>query len=144
MKNYLLLLVMMKTYMASAQDSVTLSQIAGSEKMSGLSFSQMKRDSMTGILTDKLKTYRWLHAQNLSNDVPLPIWFNPVLPGMVVPRMQMPVHFTLPDQVALPADRNQLAFYSIPQLASLIKRKKITCEQVTRFSLDELEKDDGG
>jgi Asp-tRNA(Asn)/Glu-tRNA(Gln) amidotransferase A subunit family amidase len=140
MRNYLFLLVMMQMYMASAQDSVTLSQIVGSEKMAGLSFSQVKRDSMTGILTDKLKTYRWLHAQNLSNDVPLPMWFNPVLPGMIVPRIQMPVHFTLPDQVALPADKNQLAFYSIPQLASLIKHKKITSEQLTRIYLDRLKK----
>jgi Asp-tRNA(Asn)/Glu-tRNA(Gln) amidotransferase A subunit family amidase len=140
MRNYLFLLVMMQMYIASAQDSVTLSQIANSEKMADLSFSQVKRDSMTGILTDRLKTYRYLHAQNLSNDIPLPMWFNPVLPGMIVPRIQMPVHFTIPDQVALPADRNQLAFYSIPQLASLIKHKKITSEQLTRFYLDRLKK----
>ena len=140
MKNYLFLLVMMQMYRASAQDSVTLSQIAGSEKMADLSFSPVKRDSMTGILTDKLKTYRWLHTQNLSNDMPLPMWFNPILPGMIVPRMQMPVHFTIPDQVALPADKNQLAFYSIPQLASLIKHKKITSEQLTTFYLDRLKK----
>src|ERR1700676_3208279 len=114
MKKCLLTLCMMQVISASAQDTVTLLQIANSEKMADLSFSQVKRDSMTGILTDRLKTYRYLHAQNLSNDIPLPMWFNPVLPGMIVPRTQMPVHFTIPEQVVLPADRNQLAFYSIP------------------------------
>lgn len=140
MRKYLLPLCMMHLINASAQDSVTRSQIETAEKMSGLSFSQIKRDSMTGILTDKLKTYNYLHAQNLRNDMPFPLWYNPILPGMIVPRTQMPVHFIIPDQVQLPADRSRLAFYSIPQLASLIKHKKITSEQLTRFYLDRLRK----
>jgi Asp-tRNA(Asn)/Glu-tRNA(Gln) amidotransferase A subunit family amidase len=59
---------------------------------------------------------------------------------MKVPVKQLPVHFTLPESLALPADRNQLAFYSIPQLASLIRNKKISSEQLTRFYLDRLKK----
>jgi Asp-tRNA(Asn)/Glu-tRNA(Gln) amidotransferase A subunit family amidase len=105
-----------------------------------LSFSQIKRDSMISILTDKMKTYSYLHAQNLSNEVPMSLWYSPVLPGMTVPRKQLPVQFNIPDLVDLPADRDQLAFYSIPQLASLIKHKKITSEQLTRFYLDRLKK----
>ena len=140
MRKCLLAVCVMPMTMAFAQDSVTLSQIAGAEKMFGLSFTGAKRDSMTGILTDKIKTYTYLHAQNLSNDIPLPLWFNPLLPGMVVPGKQMPVQFNIPDQVVLPADRNQLAFYSIPQLASLIKYRKISSEQLTRFFLDRLKK----
>jgi Asp-tRNA(Asn)/Glu-tRNA(Gln) amidotransferase A subunit family amidase len=140
MRNVFFLLVMMQVHIASAQDSVTLSQIAGTEKMFGLSFSEAKRDSMAGILTSKVKTYSYLHAQNLGNEAPFPLWFNPILPNMTVPRDQMTVHFDIPDQVALPLDRNQLAFYSIPQLASLIKHRKITSEQLTRFFLDRLKK----
>src|SRR5450432_248102 len=112
MRKCLLLLYMMPV-VALAQDSVTSSEIAGSEKMFSLSFSQTKRDSMTGILTDKLKTYKYLHAQNLSNDIPLPLWFDPLLPGMTFPRNQMTVQFNIPDKVDLPKEKNQLAFYSI-------------------------------
>jgi Asp-tRNA(Asn)/Glu-tRNA(Gln) amidotransferase A subunit family amidase len=36
------------------------------EKISGLSFSQQKKDSMTDILTDRLKTYNYLRSQNLT------------------------------------------------------------------------------
>jgi Asp-tRNA(Asn)/Glu-tRNA(Gln) amidotransferase A subunit family amidase len=139
MRKCLLLLYMMPV-VALAQDSVTSSEIAGSEKMFSLSFSQTKRDSMTGILTDKLKTYKYLHAQNLSNDIPLPLWFDPLLPGMTIPRNQMTVQFNIPDKVDLPKEKNQLAFYSILQLASLIKHRKITSEQLTRFFIDRLKK----
>ena len=125
---------------AAAQDSVKMSQIIGTEKMFGLHFTQPKRDSMVSILTDKLKTYHYLHEQNLNNDLPLSNWYNPVLPGMEIPRKQEPLIYKEPIQVDLPKDRSQLAFYSIPQLASLIKHRKITSEQLTRFYLDRLKK----
>jgi Asp-tRNA(Asn)/Glu-tRNA(Gln) amidotransferase A subunit family amidase len=140
MRKFLFLFCMMPFIKVSAQDSVTRSQIAVTEKMFGLSFSQSKRDSMTGFLTDRLKTYSYLQSQNLGNDIPLPLWYSPVLPGMRVPRKQLPVQFDINDQVPLPADRSQLAFYSIPQLASLIKHRKITSEELTRFYLGRLKK----
>jgi Asp-tRNA(Asn)/Glu-tRNA(Gln) amidotransferase A subunit family amidase len=140
MRKFLFFLCMLPVIMASAQDSVTRSQIAVTEKMFGLSFSDSKRDSMTGYLTDRLKTYNYLQSQNLSNDLPFPLWFNPVLPGMKVPRKQIPVHFDIPDQVLVPAEKSQLAYFSIPQLASLIKHRKITSEQLTRFYIDRLKK----
>jgi Asp-tRNA(Asn)/Glu-tRNA(Gln) amidotransferase A subunit family amidase len=140
MRNSLLFLCLLRVINGSAQDSVTLSQVVSAEKMFGLHFTPVKRDSMTSILTDKLKTYNYLHAQNLSNDIPMPLWYSPVLPGMVVSRKQVTVQFVIPDQVAIPVDKAQLAYYSIPQLASLIKHKKITSEQLTRFYLDRLKK----
>ena len=140
MRKFLLSFCMMPMILASAQDSVTRSQITLAEKIFGLSFSDSKKDSMTGYLTDRLKTYKYLQSQNLNNDVPLPLWFDPILPDMKVPRKQMPVHFDIPDKVSMPADKSQLAFYSIPQLASLIKNRKITSEELTRFYIDRLKK----
>src|SRR5450432_1552763 len=140
MKKSLVSLSMLCIFSAGAQDSVTISQIISAENMFALHFTPAKRDSMANGLTDKLKTYNYLHAQNLNNDVPLPLWYSPVLPGMTVPRKQLPVSFILPEQFTVPSDRNRLAFYSIIQLASLIKNKKISSEQLTRFYLDRLKK----
>ena len=140
MKKFLLAVCVMYLFNAHAQDSVTNAQLIGAEKMFGLNFTQPKRDSMLGGLNDRVKTYDYLHAQNISNDLPFPLWYSPIIPGMVVPRKQLPVHFNIPEKVQLPADRSQLAYYSIPQLASLIKNKKITSEQLTRFFLDRLKR----
>ncbi len=140
MRYCLLSLCMIQMILASAQDSITRSQIAVAEKMYGLSFSETKRDSMSGYLTDNLKTYQYVHSQELPNDIPLPLWFNPLLPGMAVPIKQMPVQFSIPDDVQMPSDKSKLAFYSIPQLASLIKHRKISSEQLTRFYIERLKK----
>jgi hypothetical protein len=42
--------------------------------------------------------------------------------------------------VVVPKDKNELAFYSITQLASLIKNKKITSVELTTFFLNRLKK----
>ncbi|HEY2649341.1 MAG TPA: amidase [Puia sp.] len=141
MKKYRLLFIcLMYLFKVQAQDSVSTAQIETAEKMASLHFTQVKRDSMASVLTDRIKTYNYLHDRNFTNDMPMPLWFNPVLPGMPVPHKQLPVQFNIPEQVQLPADRNQLAFYSIPQLASLIRHKKISSEQLTRFYIDRLKK----
>ena len=140
MKKFLIPFCMICSMTAGAQDAVTISQIISAENMFALHFTTGKRDSMASGLTHNIKTYEYLHAQNLNNDVPLPLWYSPLLPGMTVPRKQLPVSFKLPEQRYLPADRNQLAFYSIPQLASLIKNRKISSEQLTRFYIEPAKK----
>jgi Asp-tRNA(Asn)/Glu-tRNA(Gln) amidotransferase A subunit family amidase len=140
MKKYLLFFYLLSAGAATAQDSVTMSQIINAEKMFGLNFTQVKRDSMLPALDNQLKTYRDLHAVDFQNDMPFPLWYSPVIPGMTVPKNQMAVHFPIPANVELPKNKNLLAFYSIPQLASLIKNKKISCEALTRFYIDRLKK----
>lgn len=125
---------------ATSQTTVTNADVQTTEKLFGLSFSAAKRDSMLGVLSDRIKAYSYFHNNNLSNDVAFPLWYNPVLPGMTVPKKQLPVHFSIPDNVAMPANRNDLAFYSIPQLASLLKHKKISSEALTRFFIERLKK----
>ncbi len=75
MKKLLLSLCVMLMIMASAQDSITRSQIEVTEKMFGLSFNDSKRDSMIGYLTGRLKTYSYLRSKNLNNGMPASISF---------------------------------------------------------------------
>ncbi|MBB3058941.1 amidase [Mucilaginibacter gotjawali] len=131
--------IFMLTGQLMAQN-VTRESIKSAEKMLDLNFTDAKRDSMTDILSKNIKTYAFLHSQNFKNDVPLPLAFNVDLPGLVVPKKQLPVYFNIPANVELPKNSNDLAFYSIPQLASLIKNKKISSEKLTRFYLDRLRK----
>jgi hypothetical protein len=48
---------------------------------------------------------------------------------------QQPIKWNIPADVAMPADTNQLAFYSIAQLSSLLRHHKITSVQLTQFLL---------
>jgi len=59
---------------------------------------------------------------------------------MQVPKYQKPVLFNTPTNISIPKEKEQLAFYSITELASLIKNKKISSEELTRFYLARLKK----
>jgi Asp-tRNA(Asn)/Glu-tRNA(Gln) amidotransferase A subunit family amidase len=65
---------------------------------------------------------------------------SPLLPYMKLNKTQAPVKFDIPAGVELPANRNDLAFYSIGQLASLVKNKKISSVELARFFIDRLKK----
>src|SRR5262249_17810023 len=51
-----------------------------------------------------------------------------------------PITWNIPGHVEMPADSNQLAFYSIAQLSSLLRNHKITSVELTRFFIRRLKK----
>lgn len=123
---------------AKAQDTVTVNEIREAEKLLDLKFTAANRDSMINQLNTNLGYYRYLHGFNLPNSVPLPNWFDPVLPGMHFSTNQEKINWEIPENVLLPKDTAALAFYSLPQLASLLKHKKITSVALTKFFINRL------
>jgi Asp-tRNA(Asn)/Glu-tRNA(Gln) amidotransferase A subunit family amidase len=81
-----------------------------------------------------------MHRFTLNNSVPQSITFSPVLPGMKFNREQLPFKISFPEEINLPVNKSELAFYSLPQLASLIKNKKMTSVELTKFFLQRLKK----
>ena len=123
-----------------AQQKISIKDIQSAEKIIGLDFGEAKNDSLLGSVRSRVKIYDKMHSFPLANSVPLSTSFSPVLPYMKFESKQLPVHFSIPTGVNLPANKTDLAFYSIPQLASLIKNKKITSTELTIFFLDRLKK----
>lgn len=119
---------------------VTVNEILNAEKMYDLHFTKAKRDSMVNQLTANLQIYKYLHGFKLSNSVPLPNWFDPVLPTMTFNTIQQPINWNIPAHVAMPANTNDLAFYSIAQLGSLLRQHKISSVFLTRFFINRLKK----
>jgi Asp-tRNA(Asn)/Glu-tRNA(Gln) amidotransferase A subunit family amidase len=123
-----------------AQDSARMDQLIGTEKMFDLQFTPVKRDSILSGLDSNLHFYQWLHRLELPNALPLSLSFDPTLPGMHFDHYQKPLQWNIPANVQLPADMDALAFYSIPQLASLLQHKKISSVELTRFFIARLKK----
>ena len=123
-----------------AQETVSKAQIQSAEKMFAISFSDAKRDSMLSILAGKKNTYTYIHNKELPNSVAFPLWYNPMLPDMQFPQHQKPVLFNIPTNISIPKDKEALAYYSITELASLIKNKRLSSEDLTRFYLARLKK----
>ncbi len=125
-----------------AQDSITLNDVRSAEKIISLHFSDSKNDSLLEEVQSRAKVYDKMHLYSLDNSIPMSMAQSPLLPYMNLNKKQLPVKFDIPAGVNLPANRNDLAFYSIPQLASLIKNKKITSAELTQFFIDRLKKFD--
>ena len=125
---------------ATARDTTLLPNLIAAEKLFDLQFTPAKRDSILSGLDNNLHLYQYLHQHNLYNDVPLSLGFDPLLAGTHYDLRQKPISWNLPTEVSLPANRSELAFYSIPELASLLKRKKISSVELTTLFLNRLKK----
>ncbi|MDP4283391.1 MAG: amidase [Bacteroidota bacterium] len=141
MKNiFFLLFIICLSNICIAQDSIMINDIQSGEKIISLHFTKAKEDSLLGSVRARAKEYDKMHDFSLDNSVPMTMAESSFQPYMDFNKNQLPVKFTIPPGVNLPANKNDLAFYSIPQLASLIKNKKISSVALTKFFIDRLKK----
>jgi len=141
MKKYLFLSIFISN-ICFAQDSITVNDIRSAEKVISVHFTAAKEDSLLSAVQERAKEYDKMHRYSLDNSIPMSMVQSPLLPYMDLNKKHLPVKFTIPAGVNLPANKNELAFYSIAQLASLIKNKKISSVELTKFFIDRLKKYD--
>ncbi|MGN6399634.1 MAG: amidase [Flavisolibacter sp.] len=139
MKRLAFIVLLIATIHSSAQtkaDSIKLLQQTAS--LYDLDFTQAEADSMLDNITYWKSIYVNMHKQLPKNDLPFPFAFNPAPYGSKIPTAQQKIIWTIPTNVVLPTNKNDLAFYSIMQLASLVKNKKISSVDLTKFFIDRL------
>jgi len=125
----------------SAQDtSIQKKDLISASKLFDLSFTTKEIDTLYSDVIDNLANYKAMHNLPLANSVPLSMWQTPVVPGMHFNKVQNPIAWKLDNTVQLPANKNDLAFYTIEQLASLIKNKKISSLALTEFFIERIKK----
>ncbi len=122
------------------QDSITIKDISAAEKIISVHFTEAKEDSLLGSVEEKAKEYDKMHRYSLDNSIPMTMTESPLLTYMDINKKQLAINFTIPQEVNLPSNKSDLAFYSIAQLASLIKNKKISSVELTKFFIDRLKK----
>jgi Asp-tRNA(Asn)/Glu-tRNA(Gln) amidotransferase A subunit family amidase len=140
MKICLLLGFLFLTHNIFSQDTLSKKDFVTGEKFLGLNFTEREIDSMYGSVRNTVGEIKKMRTYHLDNSVPMSFTQSPVLPGMKFNTKQEPVKWDIPKNINVPANKNELAFYSILQLASLIKNKKITSVELTRFFIDRLKK----
>jgi len=124
----------------SLTNEVDSNLVSATEKLFDLKMTSSERDSMISMLESQLSDYKIIHSQVIDNSVPPAIWFNPVPAGVIYTETQKPIDWKLPASVAMPADKNELAWYSVADLSVLIKTRKISSVELTRFFLERLKK----
>src|SRR6187431_553146 len=134
----LLLLLPFATIAQTKSDSLTLIQKTAS--LYDLEFSNAESDSLLDNLNNYTQLIKGMHKTLPPNDIPYPFAFNPVPYGVLKQRMNQTVSLPIRADIRMPKNKNDLAFYSIPELAGLIKSKQITSVELTKFFIARLKK----
>ena len=103
-----------------------------------LNFDEYERSQMSGGLANNIQLYKELRSYPLKNSIPPAILFNPIPVGASFSQRQKTIDWDLPEDVSLPENREELAFYRVSELANLIKNQKISSMELTRFFLARL------
>jgi Asp-tRNA(Asn)/Glu-tRNA(Gln) amidotransferase A subunit family amidase len=119
---------------------ISRDQVVAAEKLLGLDFSDAEIDLMLPGLKSQLDDFGALRRFQLSNSVPPVLQFNPLPIGFKFEAQRRKFRASPLPKVKLPANPDDLAFFSIGELASLIKSRQITSEKLTRFYLERLKK----
>jgi Asp-tRNA(Asn)/Glu-tRNA(Gln) amidotransferase A subunit family amidase len=119
---------------------ITVAVVAEAQKIIGMEFTQAQRDSMLNSLNSQASQYQELRKLNMPNSVVPALNFNPTPIGFTPQDKTNGFKLSKIDQVKLPADRDELAFYTIRQLSELIRTKQITSVELTQFFIDRLKK----
>lgn len=119
---------------------LSIKDIEGAEKVINLNFTEAEKDSMISGLRQLTKSYEQIRNYSLDNSVPPAYLFNPIPLEMHMEKKDIKNIWSIPEDVSIPDNLNDLAFYSIPELASLIKNGKISSKKLTEFFISRLKK----
>jgi Asp-tRNA(Asn)/Glu-tRNA(Gln) amidotransferase A subunit family amidase len=108
--------------------------------MFGLKFILSERDSMLDNLIEYRNSYKSNWNVELKNSVIPSLLFNPLPAGFEFNKEQKPLEFNDYTKTKMPDDIEQLAYYSIGELAELIRTKQMSSVELTVFFLERLEK----
>jgi Asp-tRNA(Asn)/Glu-tRNA(Gln) amidotransferase A subunit family amidase len=127
----------------SSDTGFTKKDVLHSQKLVGLNFEKEQIDTLYRYLQGNKTGYDSLRSHYIPYETFPAVQFDPHPIGFQFPEKQVNPEFLIPDSVDIPADLQEVAFYSISQLASLIKHRKITSEALTRLYLDRIKRYDG-
>lgn len=141
MRYFLISFLCFALNIANAQTKAdSIQQIRNMVKWYDLDFTDAEADSLLGNVSGFYQLYKGMHKTLPANDIPFPFAFHPAPAGMKISSKKEKIFWDIPLRTVVPSNKNELAFYSIPQLASLIVNKKISSVDLTKFFIDRLKK----
>jgi len=141
------LLVLLMTMVSCQQNDENKQQISkdyveDAEKIIGLTFSESERDSMLKNLNDELQNYEKIRDISIPNELSPALMFDPRPVGFKLKQGESLFKPGYTSKAQLPENPDDLAFYSIQDLAFLVRTQQITSVELTRYFLKRLKKYD--
>jgi Asp-tRNA(Asn)/Glu-tRNA(Gln) amidotransferase A subunit family amidase len=121
----------------AAQDKYPTKDI---EPLYDISLTDAERDSLKSNIEGFQKEYKALHDYKLDNSVGMSLRFDPLPNGFSAPKGTQSPAMSLPKNVKMPANKEDLAFYPVYKLAALIRDKKISSVELTSLYISRIKK----
>ena len=124
------------------EQKITAAMVKQAQTLFGLEFTAAETDSMLTDLNDQRKNLAAIRKLDIPNSVSPALNFNPIPAGYKFPDKANYFKPEMLSDVSLSADKQELAFYNIRQLGWLLKNRKITSVELTRYFIGRLKKYD--
>jgi len=121
---------------AVAQDSISKSTVQQASQLMDVKFTEKEIEMMLQDLKDNLFDYKKMHALLLNNNIAMSA-AQRLQPDNAI---QQKINWQYNKKIQLPSNKNELAFYSILQLGSLLRNKLISSKELTAFFIERIKK----
>lgn len=125
---------------AKMQEDITMDLVRKAGVLLGFSFPENQTTMMVPMIRSHMQSAEALRTLEIDHAIPPALTFNPLPKNFQVSSADRATQWDIPDHVVLPENFDQIAFYSIPELASLLRSRLVTSEELTIFFLQRLKK----
>lgn len=124
------------------QPNFSKKDVRKAQKVIGVDFSKNAIDTMYRYLGRNQAGYDSSRIYAIDKEVFPALLFDPHPNGFIIPKKQIPNNWEIIKQVPLPANKEAIAFYNIPQLAALLQSRQITVEELVKIYINRIKKYD--
>ena len=124
------------------EEKISIALVKAAQKIIGINFTDVEIDSMLTDLDGQRANYAALRKLNIPNSVSPALNFNPLPVGYEFPDKSNYFKVNSTNTTKLPTVKDDLAFYTVVQLADLIRTKQISSVELTKFFIERIKKYD--
>jgi Asp-tRNA(Asn)/Glu-tRNA(Gln) amidotransferase A subunit family amidase len=124
------------------EEKISIALVKAAQKIIGINFTDVEIDSMLTDLDGQRANFAALRKLNIPNSVSPALNFNPLPVGYEFPDKSNYFKVNSTNTTKLPAVKDDLAFYTVVQLADLIRTKQISSVELTKFFIERIKKYD--
>jgi Asp-tRNA(Asn)/Glu-tRNA(Gln) amidotransferase A subunit family amidase len=119
---------------------LTPDNIESAEQLSGLNFSPEERQQMLETLNERLTQYEAVRNTSLENSVPMALMFNVNVADSSPADVPRSYPMSAQASVTRPDNLEDVAFYTLTQLAELVRTQQVTSVELTEMYLARLKR----
>jgi len=118
---------------------VTVDMIIEASRLADLEFTREEQKAMVEGVNKSLTTIDEIHDFHIDNSIPLPLYFNPLVSGVILDTNEKPFRPTVPSGIGRPNDLEEVAFWPLTHLAKLIETRQVSAIELTKMYLNRLQ-----